>query len=248
MAFRNLFRKEIKSVLPVYGIYALAVMLLHMVVGYKQSSMDEDTVMVVSVLLPYLIVSLIAIGSAFYQLYFEWRTNSVYLLLSLPVRGWKVLAAKLTASLAMLLAAIAWTSLCLVLLLMQSNWLKLAANGDGEGLGWTTLLNVGVNILWMYVLVVVFMMLIMQFTFLCGQLVSKFKWPVMVCACFGTLWLVIRVTPLLANLLQWTPDIVFGSGQDEVVYLHSGPFIVLLVLCVALLLVNGRIFEKEVEV
>jgi hypothetical protein len=46
----------------------------------------------------------------------------------------------------------------------------------------------------------------------------------------------------------WLPDIFYGGRELEVVYLHSGPFLVLLLLTAGLLWLNGYLFEKEVEV
>ncbi|MNY20727.1 hypothetical protein D3C86_1542270 [compost metagenome] len=101
---------------------------------------------------------------------------------------------------------------------------------------------------WMGMLVILFLLVVVQFTFLCGQLVAKFKWIVMLSAFFGIIWLVMRVSPVLGALLVWMPDIVIGREEFDMAFLHSGAFIGLALLSVGLMALNGFIFEKEVEV
>lgn len=246
MALRNLFVKELRSIFPLYGIFAAAVVLLHFFILYKRDSLDNDVVLVISLFLPFLLVSIIAIGTGYYQLHVEWKTNSIYLLLSLPIRGWKVLTIKLAAVLSLLLVTLLWTGVSFALILYRAKRGEFNAREDISEL-FPILLNVTINSFWLYVLIVGLLLVVIQFTFLCGQLVTKLKWLVMFGAFLGTLWLVLRISPLLSNLLVWTPEILFG-GATDVIYLHSGPFIVLLLIGIGLMALNGLIFEKEVEV
>jgi hypothetical protein len=239
--------KELKSIFPLYGVFSVAIVFLHFFVLYKSTVWDNDIILVVSLFIPTIFVAVLAIGTGYYQLQMEWRTNSIYLLLSLPVRGWKLLMAKLVAVISVLVMTCIWIGVSFVLILLRVKWDEWRANEDLPAL-MPTLLNVTANSFWMYCLVVTFMLIVIQFAFLCGQLVVKFKWLVVLSAFFAALWLVFRVSPLLSNLLLWTPEIFFGGKDTDVMYLHSGPFIVLLLTCVGLVWLNGFIFEKEVEV
>lgn len=245
MPFRNLFRKEWNSIFPLFGAYSALVVLLHLILLFKRSGMDKDVMFILAVFLPFLFISAIAIGIGYYQLHTEWRTNSIYLLLSLPVRGWKVLTAKLAAVIALLLLQLVWIGASFALILLRVQWDEFSGNGE---LSLTTLLNVAFNSFWMYVLVVLFLLAVLQFAYLSGQLVAKFKWLVVMGAFVGALWLVMRISPPLSGLLSWTPEILYGGKDTDVMYLHSGPFILLLLLTIGLIALNGYIFEKEVEV
>ncbi|MFD2615318.1 hypothetical protein [Paenibacillus gansuensis] len=247
MGFSNLWKKEIRSLAPLYGVFCAVVLLLHLILLYKRAYLDEEVLIVVSLFMPFLFVSAMAIGTGYYQLHTEWRTNSIYLLLSLPIRGWKVLTAKLAAVFALLLASSLWIGVSFALVLLKVAWEEVIGPEELPPL-FPSLFNIALNTFWIYCLVTLFLLLLVQFTFLCGQLTAKFKWLVMTCACFGTLWLVLRISPVLSDLLLWAPELIYGGNDTEVIYLHPGPFAVLLLISAGLLALNGYIFEKEVEV
>lgn len=247
MALWNLFKKEIKSIFPLYGFFAVAIVAVHLILLYKNAAVEFDSAAALSIFIPYLFLAILAIGTGYYQLHVEWRTNSIYLLLSLPIRGWKVLTAKLAAVLSLLIATSIWIGASFAILLLRVMWDEVSTSEDWSEIG-PSLFSLGVNLFWIGILVILFFLIVVQFTFLCGQLVAKFKWLVMLSAFFGISWLVLRVSPLLAYLLAWTPDIVIGHKDSDMAFLHSGPFIVLGLLCIGLIALNGFIFEKEVEV
>lgn len=247
MGFRNIWTKELRGNGPLYAVYAILVVLLHVLLLYKRESIPDDAMGVLALLLPFLFVSAMAIGSGYYQLHVEWRTQSIYLLLSLPIRGWKVLTAKMAAVVTLLLLSLLWTGLSFSIILLRVQWTKLASDEEFMEM-LPTIIHMVLNSAWMYGLTILFLLALTQFTFLCGQLVAKLKWVVMIAAFFGMLWLFLRISPALSGLLQWTPEILFGGGDSDTAYLHSGPFIVLLAVCVGLTALNGYIFEKEVEV
>ncbi len=247
MAFRKLFLKEVRASLPLYVVFCAAVLLLHLLFLYKKDDWDQNLIPAFTLLLPYLFAGALAVGMGYYQLHSEWRSNSVYLLLSLPVRGWKVLAAKLSASLALLVATSAWIAGSFAATLLPSQWREL--NADDQAVdAFPTLFSLAANSLWMYLFFVALFIIVVQFAFLCGQLVARFKWLVVFASFFAALWLILRINPLLSDALRWTPEIIFGGNELDMVYFNSGPFIGLALLGAALAWLNGYIFEKEVEV
>ena len=157
----------------------------------------------------------------------------------------------LTAKLAAVISLLLITCLCIVtsfsIILLPTQLDDLRVNVDvAEGL--PTLLNITLNGFWMCLLGTIFMLIVTQFAFLAGQLVAKLKWLVMFSAFLGTIWIVLRLTPPLSNLLHWTPDIYVGGRDSDVLFLHSGSFIILLLVSAGILWLSGYIFEKEVEV
>ncbi|TLS48448.1 hypothetical protein FE782_30385 [Paenibacillus antri] len=204
-------------------------------------------IFVLSLVVPFLTVSAMAIGTGYYQLHTEWKTNSIYLLLSLPIRGWKVVTAKLAAVLSLLLLTILCIGVSFALILLRLKWGEISVSEEWPEVV-PALLNLTLNSFWMYCLTVTLLILIIQFAYLCGQLVGKFKWAVTLAAGFAALYLVFRVSPILSSLLSWMPELFYGGVDFDALYLHSGPFLVLMLLCGAFLWLNGYIFEQEVEV
>ncbi|TYP78208.1 hypothetical protein [Paenibacillus methanolicus] len=247
MGFRNLFRKEMKSLFPLFAVYGIAVTAAQVIVKFKSGGWGTDAPLVISLLMPLLFAAVLTIGAGYFQLSTEWRTNTIYLLLSLPIRGWKVLTAKLVALMVLLVGTLLWVSGSFSLILLRSMW-KTLFSDQVFGEIPLTMLNVAGNSLWMCLLTIVLFVMLAQFAFLCGQLVTRFRWLVALAAFFAGLWLIFRAAPLLSMLLAWLPDIRFGGELDDVIYLHSGMFVALVLLAAGLMWLNGYLFEKVVEV
>ncbi len=247
MRFRQLFIKEFKSIVPLYMIISMLVVLWHLFILYKSHVWNNDVIFITSLLLPLLLLAAAVMGTCYYQLHTEWKSNTIFLLLSLPIRGWKVLTAKLAAVISLLLI----TCLCIVasfsIILLRTQLDDLKDNVDVADV-LPTLLNITLNGFWMGLLGMIFLLIVTQFAFLSGQLVAKLKWLVMFSAFLGTIWVVFRLSPLLSNLLHWTPDIYLGDRESDVLFLHSGPFIILLLFSIGILWLSGYILEQEVEV
>lgn len=243
MPFRNLLMKEFKSIFPLFAVFALLVVVFDLLVMVKSVDIEKESIVLISTFTPFLFISFIALGVGYYQLYTEWRTNSINLLLSLPMRGWKLLTAKLIAVLVLLLLTLLWIALSFCLILLRKVW-------DDVDTGGTIpmLLNLSIYAFVFYVMVVVFLLAVLQFSFLCGQFVARLRWLVVLGVFFAMLWLYIRVSPVVSGWLLWLPDFYLGSHDTDILYLHSGPFIVMLVAIVGMIGVSGYLFEKEVEV
>lgn len=247
MAFRRLFNKETRSLLPLYAVFLVAVILLHLFILYKSRTWDDDAFVVLAVVLPGLFAAAIAVGAGYYQLHSEWRTNSIYLLMSLPVRGWRVLLAKLTANMVLLMGTIVGMAASFILILLRDKWPEWRATDEVPPIA-PTLLNVTFQFIWMSALALFFLLVLVQFAYLCGQMVSRLRWVVVTAAFLGMLWLALRMSPFIADLLQWMPDIAFGGEDTDVIYLHSGPFLALFLMSAGLAWLNGMLYEKVVEV
>lgn len=230
-----------------FGVCALIIVILHFFILSKTNVWDDDVVFITSLFMPFLFVSMLAVGTGYYQLHSEWRTNSIYLLLSLPIRGWAVLVAKLSAVLTALMLTLAVTGISFAIILLHAIWPEFKESAEIFE-SFPLFLNLTANSFWIYTLLVCFVLVLIQFAYLCGQLVHRFKWLVVTGAFLAALRLVLRVSPLLSQLLLWLPDVYFGGENYDVLYLHSGPFLVLLLFTIVLTWLNGYIFQKVVEV
>ncbi|MDF2722476.1 MAG: hypothetical protein K0Q59_2151 [Paenibacillus sp.] len=243
MPFRNLLVKEVKGIFPLFAVFALLVVVIDLLVMAKSIYVKKETIVIITTLTPFLFISFIALGVGYYQLFTEWRTNSIYLLLSLPMRGWKLLTAKLVALLGLLLLTLLWIALSFCLIILRTVWSDVDADNIVP-----MLLNLGMYAFVIYVLLVVFVLSALQFAFLCGQFVSRLRWLVVLGVFFAVMWLYARVSPVISGWLLWLPDFNLGSLETDMVYLHSGPYVVMLLAIVGLVGLSGYLFEKEVEV
>lgn len=247
MAFRRLFAKEFRSIVPLFGFFYLAVVLLHAFLFYKRNSWDNEVIFVLSLVIPFVVSGLIAVGTGYNQLHAEWKTNSIYLLLSLPVQGWKVLTAKLAAVLSLLVLTVVGIGLSFSVILLRVKWNVIMGDNDFWEI-FPTLFNMSFHAFWMYLLTVAFLIVLIQFAFLTSQLVVRLKWLVVAVSFLAAAYFVLRVSPWLSSLLLWLPDIKLGSEDAGIEYMHSGAFVAIVLLGAGMTWLSGLIYDREVEV
>lgn len=191
----------------------------------------------------------------------EWRENTSYLLLSLPVRAWKITSAKLAVILAGLLGfsllalaggvlLAARTGLLSEILgelrrmnafaLVPRDWvMKMALLGYGSAIG--SFLVVG---------------LVAQFAYVFSRLFSRLRGLVMVWTWLLVFWAMGRVSQLGGWLLAWLPDfhvrvladISGGVPQFETVRVDSGPIVATALCVIGVYVLLNFLLERAVEV
>ncbi|MCI3923169.1 hypothetical protein MO973_23370 [Paenibacillus sp. TRM 82003] len=247
MPFARLYRKEVKGIFPLFVVFAAVVVAWHAFILYKSETWDHDLVFVLSLIMPFVAAGLLAVGASYAQLHTEWRTNSIYLLMALPMAGWKVLTAKLLSALTLLIGSAAAVGISFAALLLRAKWEELTGNAELQFM-LPTLISLTWNVFWLSCLSAALVMILVQFAYLCGQMAARLKWLFVLCAFVGGLWLVIRITPPLSGLFLWTPDFIVGAEGGEAAYMQSGPFLILTLVGIGFMWINGYIFDKEVEV
>lgn len=191
------------------------------------------------------------------QLYrYEWRENTSYLMLSLPVRAWVITSAKL----ALLLTGIVGYTLLIgagaVIIGYRVAGGSLMLMGDPFSIvpfWWAVRM-----ILLGYTAMVGGLMvtgLIAQFAYVFSRLFSRFQGLVMGWTWFVTIWLLSRVGDLGGRLLAWMPDFhlpvweVSGSMPGfRSITIESGPFWALALGVVGVYALLNLILERAIEV
>ena len=186
----------------------------------------------------------------------EWRENTSYLMLSLPVRAWKITSAKLAALLTGVLA--------LWLLFAAGFWLLMSRTGLWAELfrrnlfalvplEWVvrmSLLAFGVMLAGLVVLA-----LFAQFAYVFSRLFTRFRGFVMLWTWGLSFWLFIRVADLGSRVLGFLPDFHLrmlnvrnGVPEFDVVAIDSGPFVAVALLLFGLYWLLNAVLERAIEV
>lgn len=186
----------------------------------------------------------------------EWRENTSYLMLSLPVRAWTITSAKL----AVLLTGIIGFSLFIFL----GAWLLAVRTGLMNRLAEVDLFQlipmdwfVTTSLLGYFSMVagVLVIGLIAQVAFVVSRLFSRFRWLAEGWTWFLSFWLMGRFGDLGGRFLGWLPDFhlrvfhtVSGDPDFHTVAIQSGPFWGLVLFAIVLYIVLNVTIERAIEV
>ena len=180
-----------------------------------------------------------AIFMTFYSLRHEWQTKSIYLLLSLPLKGYKVLGAKiagiLTGVIVLLTFAVGFFLLCW--------WEQLSR----FHLPYLTAFLFGMTVALLLLITIFVLVTLCQFTFLTGKMFPRFQLLVS-----GIVFYLI--TNLLYKLLidnmpvlkRWIPDLAIRFGATR---FDAGLwfFLPLFVIGISFFNINSYLFERKIQ-
>lgn len=179
------------------------------------------------------------IGMAFYGLHHEWTRKSIYLLKSLPLKGYEVLGAKIIG--------IICGSLALAPIGVGAYLFNWHEKLSGFKIPAQTAWRFGLAVVLILLSVVFFLVTMVQFAFLMGKLVNRFQWIVSGMV-FGLsikfiYQFLMRSRPLLE---QWMPVLVIRSGKacfDP----GLGFFLPLFLAGVLFFFINNWLYEQVVQ-
>lgn len=185
----------------------------------------------------------------------EWSANTHYLMLSLPVRAWRIWLAKLFAllvsgmSLTAFVAATAFTLAPRALALSP----ELQAIAGALPPGWLLKisLQVGAALLGSSLVLAI----ITQFAYLFSRMFERFQWLVMAWTVFLMFWLMERFVGLVEPVLRWLPGLrihLLELGERELVeravMLDSAPVVATAVFGVLIAMLINVVIEDALEV
>lgn len=252
MKFGKLVWKELKGSRLTVVVFIVLVVLWYVFLLTRVGVWPQSSITGMATL-PFLLLPLWVIGSMLYMFHMEWSTNSIYLLLSLPVRGWKVLAAKLTAALVdmLLLGVVSFMSFWLMF--GYQLWQEIQPFQEGVPVQWV--ISLGLKFLLGYLFFVVVALVTAQLSYLTSRLVSRFNGLLLGATFFVQFWLFVRLGGLLAPFFTWLPDITLrgwytsgGVVHVSTEILETGPFIIVLLLTAGFFAFSAWLYEKEIEV
>jgi len=251
MTFGKLVLKEIKGSRLTAVIFAVLVVLWHFFLLTRTAVWGAEVIPLAA--MPFFLPPLWVFGTMLYMLHTEWNTHSIYLLLSLPVRGWYILGAKLVAALVdlLILGAVALASFWLTF----GRALTVMLREFAAGIPYPWLISLALKIFLVYLLSVIVVLVVGQFSYLSSRLVSRFSGVLMGAAFFVQLWLLVRLGALLSPLFKWVPDLAFrdwtergGVIQVNTTVIDTAPIAAVLFLTAAIFLFGSWLLENEIEV
>lgn len=205
--------------------------------------------------LPMLFIPIWIVWNGIQLYHAEWGANTHYLMLSLPVRAWRIWLPKLTALIAgALLLAAAVSVLALTLApraLALSDDLRVIVRALPTGWLLSTSLKIGAAMLGVGLLLAI----ITQFAYLFSRMFERFQWLLMAWTWILSSWLMERFVELVEPLFRWLPDAQFHvleMGDHgfvlRAVTLDSAPIVATAVFAALLLLLINVVIEQALEV
>ncbi|HEX7713464.1 MAG TPA: ABC transporter permease subunit [Bacillota bacterium] len=229
--FTKIFEKEIKS-LFVPAVFVIGLIgCWDLFLGTRIRVWPGQFIGILA-FLPGMIPAIWLLAMGFQSLHAEWNSNSIYLLLSLPVRGWKVTGAKLVADLvsSIIIGLVSLAGLGILLTLMGTKLLLHVSAGIIVFMACATLFFMALVIA------------ISQFSFITGHLVPKFRGAFSLVTFFLCLGVYFKLTAWLLPLLNWLPSLEVGRAG-----LPTGFLLLELIFFGIFFTAGSLLFEKRVE-
>lgn len=158
----------------------------------------------------------------------EWREDTIFSLLLLPVTGWQLISAKLVA-LVIEATVIVITYSGGILILFQ-NTIRSLLSDILTGISLTLLLKNGLLVYLGAVALFTSFLIFVQLAFIVAKLIGRFHGLVMIWVFILTTWLVDRMGYILQPVFAWIPDIpldkLFGMNELLTVIKGENPAIV----------------------
>jgi hypothetical protein len=248
----SLFKKEIKSMLFTILVSVLLVSAWEI---YLITRMDVWPLGLTFGLgfIPFAIFPLIMLVMGYQSFRQEWKNNTIYLLKSLPRKGYEIVSAKLASS-----------SLVYIVLTLYTFGLHMFFHWDQfqmlmgqvpEQVANTFSTRMVVLSIVTYILFGIVPYILSQFSYLVSCFYSKFRWLVSIVVFGLSHYLLIRLSGFVARLFNWLPDIpidvMWSSPYGEemaTIYLGSGPVIAGLLLLAGFFFTGSWILEKQLDV
>lgn len=187
---------------------------------------------------PLVALVLWGIGMAVYTIHQEWERKSIYLLMSLPIKGYKILGAKFAGIISGILTMIP-LSLGIYLFTWHD---KLSQFKLPIATAW----YFGLTVVLIILTIVFFFAMIGQFVYLMVKLVNKFRFIVSIIVFFLILKFLDLIGMIINPLLQHIPDWVIHSGVAHF-QVSTWVFLGWLLAGIGLFFINSWLLEQRIE-
>lgn len=244
MNFRQLWKKEMKGFIWCSAFF-MALLLLFTERGQRDvfvwfppgvAKWDSPFGIPIG---PFFWLGLWGIGMAFYGLHYEWANKSIFLLKSLPVKGYKILGAKIAGIVSGVLALIPIAAGAYLF-----SWHEKLAQFRIPAL---TIWYFGFTVVLILLSVIFFLVVISQFAFLVGKLVNRFRFAISGIVFYLSIKflyeLLMKSKPLL---IQWIPALEIRSGAARF-DICTWFFLPMLLTGVGLFFINSWLYDQRIE-
>ncbi|HHY09253.1 MAG TPA: hypothetical protein GX528_01660 [Firmicutes bacterium] len=200
VGFLRLVRKDLEAIRWSTGIIMGAVLGLLVFLRFKLAAGWSEQLVSVWMTIPLMFLPFWLLWQSFQGLRTEWRDDTIYTLLSLPVPGWQVTLAKLTT------VIVEYTLLAGVIV-FGNLILNPLVKGFAAEFPVMWLIRNGLLIYLTLLGHIAFFVVLIQLAFVVSKMVGRVQALVALWALFLSLWLTTRVGELLAPAFRWLPPI-----------------------------------------
>lgn len=199
---------------------------------------------------PAFLIPIWLLWQSFQTLRTEWREDTIYTLLTLPVSGWKILLAKLCA------VSLEYTSLVIVSLagfLLLFSFVLTEILQAVPSLGWLAWNGFLIYLVSLSFLIGV--VIFIQLSFIIGKMVGRFQTIISLWVLFLASWFVTTINRMLIPLLRWLPPLSLHKimrldrlERDIVLEWHYSLQIGGWVAIILLFILAGYLLENYTEI
>jgi hypothetical protein len=252
MAFFNLYKKELRESGFAALILALLTLGFHFFL-YTRITAQNYQFLIGSAVAPFFIFPVYLLVTGYRTFSQEWKSRTIYLLKSLPRKGYTIVIAKFLAALTYLLA--------LMILATAGSWQIVTRTISDYGtfmpveLTGASLVNIVFLVLAGYLWLNLFIYFMSQVACLVSRVYDRFRWLVTIIVFYLSGYLSLRIAGLLAELFAWMPAISFqisGLGGSEefqtIITIGSNSFLSLTLVILVFIAGAGLLLEKVLEV
>jgi hypothetical protein len=203
--------------------------------------------------IPLGILPLIMLVQGYQSFRQEWKGNTIYLLKSLPRKGYEIVSSKLAASGIVYIILTLYT-VGLHLFFHRQHFSTLMGEVPGQvAESYSPRMIVIAALIYLAIGIIPYIM--SQFSYLVSCYFSKFKWLVSIVVFGLSHYLLGRISGFIARLFNWLPDIpldIMWSGpygqETATIYIGSAPIIAVVIVFLGFFFTGSWILEKQLDV
>jgi len=247
-SFLSLYKKEIRSMFFFMIVSILIVLSWELFLFYKSSVWPSGLVLGLS-FLPVSFFPLIMLWQGYQSYRYEWKDDTIYMLLTLPSPGWKISLAKLAAGFSYYLSVILFT-VFMIFLVNDKTFISDLPSYISRSYIYKSVFFGGL----FYLVFGMIPYVLSQFSCLVSRFYSKFKGLISIVVFILTNYVIYRVASLVAPIFNWVPNIpvtniaVNGEATFQTIHINSAPIISLVLMIIFIFYLGSLLLEKHLEV
>ncbi|MGM0411436.1 MAG: ABC transporter permease [Bacillota bacterium] len=245
----TLYKKELRSIFFFLLVSILVILGWELFLFYKSSVWPRELILGLS-FLPTSFFPLIMLWQGYQSFRHEWKDNTIYMLMSLPRKGWQITLAKLATGFTYYISVTLFTALMILIVNDKSIIPSLPPYITKEFIYRSTFLGS-----FAYVIFGMIPYILSQFSCLVSRFYSRFKGLISIVVFVLTNYFIYRVASIISPIFNWLPNIPlkgFTQSMGEIsyhtIYINSAPIISLLLMVAIIFYLASLLFEKYLEV
>ncbi|MGE5572876.1 MAG: hypothetical protein ACM3ZU_07640 [Bacteroidota bacterium] len=246
----TLYKKELVGMKSNFLFVTAIILVWEIFLGTRQGKWPAEAVFGLS-LLPYGFLPVWALIEGIQSFRREWSENTIYVLLSLPTRGWTIAGGKALALV---------TELTFYMLSVPAfTWLFLKDTAASflldTGMKTAMAIDLALKGLMFYWLVLVIVTIVGQFSYVVSSMFERFQWIARVWTFLLSAYVLTRGAQIASPVFSWVPDLpiktyseINGISFAGTAFINTAPLVGTILVAVAIFVTTSLLVEKSAEV